>query len=227
MTRELHDHFFKQAKRDGYLSRAAYKLIEIDDKRSILRKGMYVLDCGAAPGSWCQVAGDRVAPNGQVIGVDLQPINFQFRCENVRTAQMDLHDMTTEVMRELLAPRTKFDAVLSDMAPSTTGDRTIDHHGSVRLCHLVLDRLDDWLKSGGPVVMKVFEGEAYAALLDRVRAGFDAARGFKPKASRDVSTEMYIVATGFRGSIPPAEAAEDVPPEFELPKRRPSTGWGA
>jgi len=226
MARELHDHFFRQAKRDGYLSRAAYKLLEIHEKRSLFRRGMRVLDCGAAPGSWCQVAGDLVGPGGRVVGVDLTPIHHQFRHRNVTTIVGDLRAFTLDDLTDTDAGTESFDAVLSDMAPKTTGERTIDHHGSIRLCELVLEQLPTWLRPGGPLVMKVFEGEAYASLLERTRSAFDTARGFKPRASRDESTEMYIVATGFLGETPVVDAGDDLPPGFERPNRRPSSGWG-
>ncbi|MEM7229307.1 MAG: RlmE family RNA methyltransferase [Planctomycetota bacterium] len=226
MQRELHDHYFKQAKRDGYLSRAAYKLIEIDDKRGMLKRGMTVLDAGAAPGSWLQVISDRVGPKGTVIGVDLKAIQHQFRHDNVRTFEMDMRAMDVDVILEAIRPAQRFDAIMSDMAPNTTGDRIVDHHGSIRLCEALLDLAPTWLKVGGPLVMKVFEGEAYPTLMSRVQASFDRVRGAKPKASRSISNEMYIVATGYRGDAGESGDEQDDMP-FELPKRKPSTGWGS
>jgi len=131
--RELHDFFFKEAKRKGYHSRAAYKLIEIDDKRGILGNKDFVLDLGAAPGSWLQVVSQRVGPRGRVIGVDLKEINGLLP-DNVTTIQEDVTTLTPERFDGDL-----FDVILSDMAPNTTGTRIIDHHGSVRLCHSALD----------------------------------------------------------------------------------------
>lgn len=202
--RELHDFYFKEAKREGYCSRAAYKLIEIDDRRKILGKGDRVLDCGAAPGSWLQVASQRVGSRGVVVGVDLTPIRPPDRGGNVRVVTGDLREIPSEA---LLAqafgasppPGARFDVILSDMAPSTTGDRTIDHHQSARLAGAALERCPDLLARGGHLVVKVLEGEAYPDLLSACRAAFDTVKGFKPKASRSASTEMYIVAKGFRG----------------------------
>ena len=181
-----------------------------------------MLDCGAAPGSWLQVASKRVGPKGIVVGIDLQPITHRFDAGNVRLIEGDLRDTPAEALLEAAGDGTKrFDVVLSDMAPSTTGDRTIDHHQSVRLCHAVLDRCGDVLAPRGRAVIKVFEGEAYPELLARLRRVFDAAKGFKPKASRPMSTEMYIIALGYRGAEAEPAAEEPAPP-----KRRPSPGWG-
>ena len=246
MHRELHDHYFREAKREGYLSRAAYKLIEIDKRKELLQRGDRVLDCGAAPGSWLQVASKRIGPRGVVVGLDRRPIDYVFEQGNVRCIQGDLEEIESERLLSCLAEvqrpgpssvaeaaessgpasRERFDVILSDMAPDTSGDRTADHFASARLCHAVLDRCEALLAEGGHVAMKVFEGESYAELLDRCRALFAKVKGFVPKASRHKSTEIYIIARGFRG----ADAAEadraqrtaDHPP---LAPRRRSTGW--
>ena len=227
--RELHDHWFREAQRVGFRSRAAYKLTEIDDRRSVLTRGDRVLDCGCAPGSWIQVAAERIGRKGVVVGIDLKPVTFDDDdfaddAATVITLQADLCGMTAD---ELLAaagtPIAPFDVVLSDMAPNTTGDRTIDHHGSMRLCHAVLDRCRGVLREGGIVVLKALEGEAYAELLTRMKSSFDGVRGFKPKASRAVSTEMFVIGTGWLGVEDGPEtdrAAVGLPP-----KRGPSRGW--
>jgi 23S rRNA (uridine2552-2'-O)-methyltransferase len=201
--KEVQDHYFREAKREGYLSRAAYKLIEIDDRRKILKRGAAVLDCGAAPGSWLQVASQRVGDRGIVVGLDLQPIRFTAR--NVITIEGDLHEIGDEAMLAPLRARggegakdRLFDVILSDMAPSTTGDPRADHFRSAQLCEMLFDRAGSLLGSGGNLVMKVFEGETYPALLGRARGLFESCKGFKPKASRRESVEMYIVGQGYR-----------------------------
>ena len=209
--RVLHDHFFREAKRNGYRSRAAYKLAEIDDKRNILQKKDFVLDLGAAPGSWLQVTSQRVGPCGKVIGVDLQEIK-NLQLDNVTTMQEDVTTLSLDTLGE----DELFDVILSDMAPSTTGNRTIDHHGSVRLCHTALDIAATLLKPRGNLVMKVLEGGAYKELLERCESCFSVARGFKPKASRAISTEMYVVCTGRR---------EDMQKPVKVAPPRPSSGW--
>ena len=209
--RELHDHYFREAKRNGYRSRAAYKLIEIDEKRHILKKGDLVLDLGAAPGSWLQVVSQRIGPDGKVIGVDLSAIDGALP-ENV----VILQDDVTTLTQSSFADETVFDVILSDMAPNTTGNKTIDHHGSVRLCHTALDLATTMLKTGGNLVMKVLEGEAYPELLNRASDSFDTAKGYKPKASRSISSEMFIVCLGRR---------EDMAQPVQIAPPPPSSGW--
>ena len=209
--RVLHDHFFREAKRNGYRSRAAYKLLEIDDKRDILRKRDYVLDLGAAPGSWLQVASKKIGPSGKIIGVDLQEIK-NLQLDNVTTLKEDV----TTLSLDTFGDDGLFDVILSDMAPSTTGNRTIDHHGSVRLCHTALDIAATLLKPKGNLVMKVLEGGAYKELLERCETCFSVAKGFKPKASRAISTEMFVVCTGRR---------EDMTKPMDVAPPRPGSGW--
>ena len=209
--RVLHDHFFREAKRHGYRSRAAYKLLEIDDKRDILQKRDYVLDLGAAPGSWLQVASKCVGPRGKVIGVDLKEID-NLQLDNVTTMQEDVSELSLDTFGD----DTLFDVILSDMAPNTTGNRTIDHHGSVRLCHTALDIAATLLRPRGNLVMKVLEGEAYKELLDRCENCFAVAKGFNPKASRAISTEMFVVCTGRR---------EDMPNPMDVAPASPTSGW--
>ena len=209
--RVLHDHFFREAKRNGYRSRAAYKLLEIDDKRDILRKRDYVLDLGAAPGSWLQVASKCVGPRGKVIGVDLKEID-NLQLDNVTTMQEDVSELSLDTFGD----DTLFDVILSDMAPNTTGNRTIDHHCSVRLCHTALDIAATLLRPKGNLVMKVLEGEAYKELLDRCENCFAVAKGFNPKASRAISTEMFVVCTGRR---------DDMPSSMDVAPASPTSGW--
>ena len=208
--RDLHDYFFREAKRNGYRSRSAYKLIEIDDKRKVLSKGDLVLDLGAAPGSWLQVVSQRIGERGKVIGIDLKEIDAKLPL-NVVTMVSDVTSLTPKQFDG----RT-FDVILSDMAPSTTGSRTIDSHGSVNLCHTALDLSATLLKPHGNLVMKVLEGEAYPDLLNRCTNSFDSAKGYKPKASRKISTEMYIVCLDRTEDMP--KPPESVPPP-------PTSGW--
>ena len=218
--RDVQDHYFHLAKKEGYLSRAAYKLIEIDDRKNVLRKGDHVLDCGAAPGSWLQVAVKRVGPKGAVVGIDLKPINHRFEQPNLRVVRGDFTTTPPEALVNLAGDSAGlFDVILSDMAPNTTGDPFSDHHQSVRLCHALLDACAALLRQGGSLIMKVFEGEAYPELLKRAGTMFQTAKGFKPKASRSESREMYIVATEYR---PQARAAAD---PSSVIKPKPSAGW--
>jgi 23S rRNA (uridine2552-2'-O)-methyltransferase len=213
--REVQDHFFRLAKDEGYRSRAAYKLLEIDERKHVLRRGDRVLDAGAAPGSWSQVAAEKVGPKGLVVAVDLKSIDAQGYPSHVKRLQADLRELSLEDVGG-----TRFDAIISDMAPNTTGDPSGDHFQSVRLCDDLLDKCSTWLRRGGNLVMKVFEGQEYPTLLKRCGRLFDEAKGFKPKASRSESVEMFLICHGFKG--PPKESPHD---DGFLPKRKPSRGW--
>jgi 23S rRNA (uridine2552-2'-O)-methyltransferase len=194
--RKLHDQFFKKAKSEGYLARSAYKLLEINDRKKLIKPGGRVLDLGCAPGAWLQVAAVAVGDRGTVVGIDLQQTRHDFG-SNVRALVADAYTVDPAMLKELAGAASGFDVVLSDMAPNTTG------HGddllSARLCRRVLELLPAVLRPGGSLAMKIFEGSEYPAVLRETAELFREARGFKPKASRDVSREMYIVATGFRG----------------------------
>jgi 23S rRNA (uridine2552-2'-O)-methyltransferase len=230
--RELHDHYFRLAKSEGYRSRAAYKLKEIDDRRHVLKRGDRVLDCGAAPGSWMQVAAERVGERGRVVGVDLLAVEPVHDKSNVAFVHGDLANIDDAMLLaaaglEISDRRARFDVIISDMAPNTSGDRTSDHHRSIRLCELVLDRAVMLLKPGGNLVMKFFEGELSAELLSRTKKLFEHAKAFKPKASRSESFEMYVIALGYRGtaaaqgevSTQPESAQRPLPPNVKR-------GWG-
>lgn len=191
--RKLHDRYFKQAKAEGYLARSAYKLKEMLERRRFVRPGDRVLDLGCAPGAWLQVAAEAVGRRGMVVGVDLTETRHDFG-PNVRPIVGDVYTIDPASLTE--AAGGPFDAVLSDMAPNTTGAG--DDFVSARLCRRVLEILPALLRPGGSLVMKIFEGTDYPEVLRETRAQFGEARGFKPKASREVSREMYIIGTRYR-----------------------------
>jgi 23S rRNA (uridine2552-2'-O)-methyltransferase len=200
--RELHDPYFKKAKAEGYLARSAYKLQEINERKRLFGPGARVLDLGCAPGAWLQVASEIVGPKGLVVGIDLQEVREAI-APNVRTIQGDIYKTDAP---QLTGPAGGlFDAVLSDMAPSTSGHG--DHFLSVRLCRRALEMLPSILRPGGNLTMKVFEGEDYPNLVRDTQSLFREARGFKPKASREVSKEMYLVAHGYRPPRPSSPAS--------------------
>ncbi|MSQ91138.1 MAG: RlmE family RNA methyltransferase [Phycisphaerales bacterium] len=209
--REVQDIWFRRAKEAGYRARSAFKLIEIDDRRKVLRRGDRVLDVGAAPGSWTQVASSRVGPTGFVCAFDLKVIDPRGLAENVRVMQADLNALTAEAFQGEL-----FNVVISDIGPDTSGDASGDSIRSIALCNALLDRLPMWLKVGGHLVMKVYEGGGYPELLRRTEKLFGAVKGMKPASSRRESVEMFIVGQGYRGG-----AAEPARPGEA--KRR---GWG-
>jgi 23S rRNA (uridine2552-2'-O)-methyltransferase len=191
--RVLQDRYFRQAKREGYRARSAYKLIELDQRRRIFFDDAWVLDLGCAPGSWLQIASERVGPGGLIVGIDLKPVPPGLPSA-IRTVVGDFTETPASVL--LPGPEERFDIVMSDMAPNTSGHG--DHFRSVRLCRIVLGRLPEFLTSGGTAVMKVFEGETLPELIDGCRRAFGDVSVLKPNASRDVSRETFVVATGFR-----------------------------
>lgn len=192
--RQLHDEYFKKAKAEGYLARSAYKLIEITEKKWLIKRGDAVLDLGCAPGSWLQVAEKMVGPEGVVVGIDLSDVRHRFG-DNVHIVKGDIYQTPPEVL--IGGMGMPFDVVMSDMAPSTSGHG--DDFLSVRLCRHMIQILPHLLRRGGHTLMKVLEGEEFPTLLREVRALFGDAGGIKPKASRDVSREMFIWGKGYKG----------------------------
>ncbi|MDP6478423.1 MAG: RlmE family RNA methyltransferase [Phycisphaerales bacterium] len=208
--REIHDHWSREAKRKGYRSRAAFKLMQIDDRRDVLTKGDQVLDLGCAPGSWLQVIAERVGPKGCGWGIDLKEVPKGLP-DNVKALLGNAEDPIGAGVPQGMS----FDAVLSDMMPSTTGSRDTDHFRSVAVCELALDLCAQWLRPEGTLVTKILEGAAMPQLLADVRKRFDRVKPFKPEASRKESTEIFIIAHGYKGPLagePDEVAAVPGPP---------------
>jgi 23S rRNA (uridine2552-2'-O)-methyltransferase len=194
LARQLNDPYVREAKAKGYRSRAAFKLIELDSKFHFLRKGAVVLDLGAAPGGWSQVAAERIAPSGRVVAIDLLDIA---PIAGVEILQGDLRESETVERLETVSG-CKADVVLSDMAAPTTGHRATDHLRTIALFEAALDTAEQVLKPGGTFVGKVFQGGAAGDLLTRIRKHFRTVKHVKPPASRAESVELYLVATGFK-----------------------------
>jgi 23S rRNA (uridine2552-2'-O)-methyltransferase len=198
LERQLNDPYVAQAKRDGYRSRAAYKLIEMDDKHHFLKSGMTVVDLGAAPGGWSQVAAKRVnalSGKGKVIAIDLLEMS---EIPGVTFAQLDfLDEDAPEKLIAMMGGRA--DAVLSDMAANTTGHRKTDQLRIVGLVETAAAFAAEVLNPGGTFVAKVFQSGADADLLAQLKRDFTSVRHVKPASSRQDSSERYVLATGFRG----------------------------
>lgn len=192
--RVLHDQYFKQAKAEGYLARSAYKLTELDERFGLLGKGTRVLDIGCAPGSWLQVAAERVGEGGVVVGIDLKRVDARMP-RGVVTVEGDIERTEPGLLTERAGGL--FDLVLSDMAPNTSGHG--DDLVSARLCRSVLAILPGLLGARRAFAMKILEGQEYPAVLRETKQLFRTAQGFKPKASRDASREIYIVGMGYAG----------------------------
>jgi 23S rRNA (uridine2552-2'-O)-methyltransferase len=193
LARQLNDPYVAAAKAQGWRSRAAFKLIELDDRFQLLTKGARVLDLGAAPGGWTQVATKRGAAS--VLAVDLLPID---PIHGATILQGDFTDADMpRKLTELLGGTA--DIVLSDMAPNTTGHASTDHIRIVALAEMALDFAVQVLTPGGTFVAKVFQGGSEKPILDVLKQSFSTVRHAKPPASRKESSELYVVATGFRG----------------------------
>jgi 23S rRNA (uridine2552-2'-O)-methyltransferase len=187
------DRYFRQAKQEGYRSRSAYKLLQINERFNILHRGARVVDLGAAPGGWSQVCARTVGKEGKVIACDLVEVNA------MRGVRLIQGDMTTPEVRERIrqAARGPIDVVLSDAAPSTTGIRDRDHAASINLAETALLIAKELLAPGGSLVVKVFEGEYFPDYLAEVRRSFSVVKAHRPAASRSESREMFVVAQGF------------------------------
>ena len=192
LTRQLNDPYVAAAKQQGLRSRAAFKLVELDERFRLIRRGVKVIDLGAAPGGWTQVAMQRGA--ARVVGVDLLPV------DPVAGAVMLRGDFSEPEIQERLIAELggQADLVLSDMAPNTTGHAATDHLRIMALAEAALDFAAEVLAEGGGFVAKVFQGGAEQAMLRRLKQRFAVVRHAKPPASRKESSELYVVATGFR-----------------------------
>ncbi|HEY4173852.1 MAG TPA: RlmE family RNA methyltransferase [Rhodopila sp.] len=193
LKRQLNDPYVAAARQQGWRSRAAFKLLELDDKFKLIHKGARVLDLGAAPGGWTQVAVKRGAAS--VLGLDLLPIDS---IQGAVIIQGDFTDpaMPARLTEDLGGPA---DLVLSDMAPNTTGHAATDHIRIVALAEMALDFALQVLSPGGAFVAKVFQGGSEKQILDAMKQNFAQVRHAKPPSSRKESSELYVVATGFKG----------------------------
>ncbi len=196
LERQLNDPYVHAAKSQGYRSRAAFKIIELDGQFHFFKKGARILDLGAAPGGWSQIAAARVGPKGQVVATDILEMEA---LDGVTFLQADFLDAATPALLvgALGGPA---DVVLTDMAAPTTGHRATDHLRTSALLEAALDMADETLRPGGVFVGKVFQGGATGELLQRLRKSFASVKHVKPPASRAESVELYLVATGFRGT---------------------------
>jgi 23S rRNA (uridine2552-2'-O)-methyltransferase len=198
LTRQLNDPYVRRAKDEGYRSRAAYKLAEIDDKARFLKRGARVVDLGAAPGGWSQIAAERIGTKdgkGKVVAIDLLSIEA---IPGVAFMQLDfLDEEAPERLKEMLGGPA--DVVLSDMAGNTTGHRQTDHLKIVALVETAVEFACEVLAPGGTFLAKVIQGGTEHTLLAELKKNFASVKHVKPPASRADSAELYVLAQGFRG----------------------------
>jgi 23S rRNA (uridine2552-2'-O)-methyltransferase len=203
LQRQLNDPYVARAKAEGWRSRAAFKLIEIDDRYHLLKPGMRIVDLGCAPGGWCQVAASRTRSTESephIIGIDLLPVD---PVPGVTLFEMDfMEPEADERLRDALGGLA--DGVLSDMAANTTGHKKTDHLRIIGLAEAAIAFAEEVLAPGGFFLCKLFQGGDTASLITGLKRSFSMVRHVKPQASRADSSELYVLATGFRG-----ERAED------------------
>jgi len=205
------DEYYNRSKQEGYRARSAYKLKQLDETAGLFASGDAVVDLGAAPGGWLQVVAEAVGDAGTVVGVDRQRIRSLDR-ENVETVRGDMtEESTLSRLRETVGNRA-IDAVVSDMAPNMTGEYSVDHARSVHLARQAFDVALDLLAPGGDFVTKVFDGPDLAALREEMEADFEYVRSVRPDASRDSSSELYLVAKGY--TTAPVESGDELTVEI-------------
>ena len=193
--RQERDPYVRQARKEGWRSRAVYKLLQIDEKERLLKKGMTVVDLGAAPGSWSQYVTTKLQGDVRVVAVDLLPMDA---LASVECIQGDFtSDEVLESIRQALGGD-RVDLVSSDMAPNITGNRAVDQPRSMYLVELALDLCTELLRPGGDFICKLFQGEGIDPFIAQVKSAFGRVRVMKPKASRPGSREVYLVARNYR-----------------------------
>ena len=196
LKRHVNDPYVKQAQKDGYRSRASYKLLEVQEKYKLIRPGMTVVDLGAAPGGWSQVTSRLIGGQGRLIASDI------LEMDSIPDVTFIQGDFTQdEVLAQILGAvgNSQVDLVISDMAPNMSGTPAVDMPKAMFLCELALDLAARILKPGGNFVIKVFQGEGFDAYVKDARQKFDKVQMIKPDSSRGSSREQYMLAWGYRG----------------------------
>lgn len=193
---KVKDHYFNKAKSENFLARSVYKLEEIDEKYKILKPGMQVVDFGYHPGSWIQYVSRVIGDNGTVVGIDIRELNKQLTgIKNVRVYQKDIFDIHDLGQLGVDGP---FDVVLSDMAPNTTGIKSLDQDRSLNLVESVFGLLPRFLKPGGNFVIKVFDSQFAQNYLKEQKGLFNEFHFLKPKSTRSVSKEFFVIGKNFK-----------------------------
>jgi len=189
------DRFYRLAKKEAYRSRASYKLKQLNEKYRLMKEGDIVVDLGAAPGGWSQVAREAVGEEGKVIAVDIQKMS---RIDGIVFLQGDITEPSTvdKILKELGG---RADVIISDMSPKLSGNKSLDHARSVYLCDCALEFASKALKEGGNFLVKIFRGDMYNDYLKRVKSSFNFCKSHSPEASLRGSSEIYILGKGFKG----------------------------
>ena len=198
MQEHLNDEFVKRAQKEGYRARAAYKLIEIDDKDKLIKPGMTIVDLGSTPGSWSQVAVQRLKGQGKVIALDILDMTG---IAGVTFIQGDFREEAVLLQLQAAINNKPVDLVIADMAPNISGVKDVDQAGAAYLTELALEFSKNWLKPNGNFLVKVFIGAGFDDLVKTMRGQFDKVVTRKPKASRDRSSEVYLLGLGRKAGL--------------------------
>ena len=190
--REVRDHYFRKAKKQGYVARSVYKLQEINQKHNIIQKGDKVVDLGCFPGSWMQYIGESIGDSGMVVGIDLQELHIPLK-RNMHFVQGDINELDTALMSKFAS---RFDTVCSDMAPKTTGIKSMDAERSYRLCQGAHSIARRCLEKGGNVIFKIFQGAPLEGFLGELKKDFTIVKRYKPESSRSESVEVFVIGLG-------------------------------
>lgn len=196
MSYNPQDYYFKKAKSEQFVARSVYKLQEINERYKIFKKGQRVLDLGAAPGSWSQYVAAQVGNTGRVIGIDLKPITLEL--ENATFIESDIFSFDWENLWSSLQIFPPFDAVISDMAPQTTGMSLTDHVRSVELCSKALYIAERYLQKKGFFICKMFDGEDFTEYRNHIKKLFDKIQIIRPQSTRKESKELFFVCMGYK-----------------------------
>ena len=197
MSFKVKDHYYEKAKKENYLARSIYKLEEVDKKFKVLKKGDFVLDLGYFPGSWTQYACQVVGKSGRVVGSDIKPVNKKLlNIKNIKLFEKDVFNIDSLGELEV---EDRFDVLLSDMAPNTTGIRSVDQDRSLALVEKVFEIIPQFLKKNGNMCIKVFDGHQAQVFLKSQKKLFKRYNYLKPKSTRSVSKEFFVVGCGYLG----------------------------
>ncbi len=200
MKFKVKDHYFNKAKKDNFLARSVYKLEEIDQKFGVLKAGDQVVDMGYHPGSWIQYTSKKIAENGKVIGIDIRPLNKKIaHLKNVELLEMSIFDVAEP---KDIGAEGHFDVVLSDMAPNTTGIRSVDQDRSLALVEKIFEILPIFLKENGNLVIKVFDSQSAQDYLKSQKHLFEKLNFLKPKSTRSVSKEFFVIGKNYLKNEP-------------------------
>jgi len=195
MTFKVKDHYFKKAKKENFAARSVYKLEEIDKKYDVLKKGMIVLDLGYCPGSWTQYSSLKLGKSGKVIGIDTKPVSRKIEnLQNVKAYEKDVFEVN---IPQDVGVEEKFDVILSDMAPNTTGIKDVDQARSLDLVEKIFDIISKLLKQDGNTIIKVFDSQFAQEFLKSQKKRFKEFHYLKPKSTRSISKEFFVIGKGF------------------------------